>query len=153
MMQDIEDADQGESIHLHVTSQRGDDFHINPQSRNLKEVIAAIATQLPDVQELSVRGGADQELVTAENQTHTLQSPVVIEYALRGGGVMVPETLLSLLDLCCLLARPPPLYDSFAPVAQTKTSCSVPKKIFFLPTSRICPLQRQLQQTDAFRSI
>jgi hypothetical protein len=96
--QQTEDNNQGESIQFHVISQRGDDFHINPQSRTLKEVIAAITTQLPDVQELSVRGGADQELVTAENET-TLQSPLVIEYALSGGGVMVPDAVTSFLDL------------------------------------------------------
>lgn len=87
-----------------VTSKRGDDFYVSVHDLGtLKEVKAAIITHLPGVNDLKIRAGPDEKLVTAENDGELLalpSSPLVIEYALSGGGSAVPDVaVMSFLDL------------------------------------------------------
>lgn len=85
-----------------VTSYRGDDFYVNAHLGTLDEVMGEVKTHLPDVTDLLIRGGPDEELLTVDNEKEilALQSyPLVIEYRRSGGGAAVPEEVTSVLDL------------------------------------------------------
>jgi hypothetical protein len=100
LQQHPEDHDR-KSTHnyFHVTSRRGDNFFINPQTRTLQDVTTAIMSRLPDVHDLIICRGHDQEQVTTENESIVLQSPVIIEYGLSGGGATLSNAITSFTDL------------------------------------------------------